>query len=713
MDTTDFDHLLFLAGTETGLQHLKELLCRPDLGLWRNHTLETCAKRYDVLKASLKKNILLSNFLDLHLFTEGLVYRRECADWFLSWVRDSVGWERFFPDVPWDNLLQSKWLAVPVILVQDKSYLRYFVIGVSDAFPSEWSWPSWAENLMDPVTREAIKRAEEACRDLYPPPDGRSLVSFPLTMDNRKIQFTGDSLGLPIALGFMSLLRGKPLPDDLAATGSVAKDGSVELIGQLHEKMNHARKCGFKVFLFPAENRFTEKTVSQELLPVKDLKSAWMFSRLYAPGNASELLMLEKMIEDPDFFIRNCHHVPRQWLTWAREQGLSRRVGKAVATSPAMFQGFVKALETCFENGNLQMGEEIARIVDAAVVERANQNTSNALFRWHTLNLAMANHRGDTKSADIWQKKAETMIKNAAVKDVEAFAAYCNYTFIGLHHNRYQFSPELPPFLKHIVKPLKEQYDARCQIIPHAVSVTLGALYGSIAQNYGFCGPEYLDQTRKYCALSKKAFGDGADEHLKGDCFRAINYQFYAEMGAGRQARAEKSILAYLELTGWQKLFDGISKFSQWQHAALARFFENVFNRPEAVEYEIWARKNKSVLMETKHPWQLWLNNLGRISRKLGRDDDAYEFFTDSLSMCLSKRMGPTVRVMGLMPLSGLKQLPEWEAFDELTVEKQIRNAAEELNKKHFADFLNKRDLNEILDVLWFQPEVLFPFTYR
>lgn len=713
MYITDFKHLEFLAETEWGLSHLKEFLYQPNLGLWRSSSPDVCSDFYDAIKRRLRHDEQLINFLDLHLFTEALVYKDRAADWFLSWVREHIHIDRFLPEIPWSKSLCGHWCAAPVLLVHERAYLRYFILGLVSV-PGEISlWPRWAERLMDESSRKGIMWAEKACRDLHPAEGNQRLIGYPLTIDNQSIQFSRDSLGLPIALGFMALLTGEPISDELAATGLVREDGAVREVGQLSKKASHARNMGFRVFFFPADNHRPSEIKYPELLPIDNLQQAWMFARLFLPGRAAELLLMESMFKDPVAFINNCHTAPLEWLVWARKNDISRGVRESISKSPELFAMFVEKLGTCLDKGDIVRGEALSKWVVHSSVDRLMDAASPAVFKWFTLNLSMANHRGNVSAADVWQEKADTMVKNASVGDAELFAAFCNHRFICLHHNRYDFSAELPPFLKRILSALEDQYGSQCELLRNATHETLGALYGSIAQNYGFCGPEYLSETRTYCHLAGKAYGDGNAPQLKAHYLRPLNYLIYACLDAGFPDEAEATLPAYLEMDDWQGLRHGLPGFSEWRHAALARFFAAAEKRKETAEYLEWALGKRGGLIEQKHPWQLWLNNMGRVSYRLGDTKSARVFFKESLELCLSATMGPTVQVMGLLPLSGLRRISAVKGLEVDALEKHIRTSAKNLNPNHFRPLLEEADLTVILDNLWARPELLFPFTYR
>lgn len=712
MYNTDFKHLQFLAETEWGLSHLKALLYKPHLGLWCSLSPETCEAFHSALKRHLENEAQLIDLLNLHLVTESLVFKDQAPEWFVSWVHEHIQVEKYLPEISWPAAVHGNWCATPVLLVHEQTYLRYFILGRVSA-PNEIPlWPNWAEPLMDAGAKRGIRRAEKACRNLCPAKDDQRFVCYPLTIFNRMNQFRQTSLGLPVALGFMALLTGKSIPGELVATGSIQEDGSVRKVGHLSRKVKHARHMGFKVSLFPIDSHRPLGIDGMELLPVDNLRQAWMFARLFTPGRAADLILMGNMLKNPRAFVNNCTGLPVPWLEWALKNGLNSGIGSSMKKSPALFGMFVEKLGTCLDKGDFARGEALAEWVDSSI-DNLKDASSPFLFKWYTLNLSVANHRGNTPVADLWQNKADAMVKNASVKDAESFATFYNHAFICQHHNRYNFHPELPPFLGRICHSLEGQYKSQCELVPDATNETLGALYGSIAQNFGFCGPEYLEETRTYCELSGKVYGCDNTPRQTANRLRPHNYLLYACLDAGRPDEAESTLLVYLEVDGLQALQADMFRFSAWHHAALARFFAIDKARNEMEKYVKWALDNKVRLIEPTHPWQLWLNNMGRVCYTLGDMKNARKFFRESLELCFSPTMGPTVQVMGLLPLSGLRRISAMEGSVADSVEMRIRALAKNLNPDHFRLLLENSDFLGTLDILWARPEVLFPFTYR
>ena len=81
-------------------------------------------------------------------------------------------------------------------------------------------------------------------------------TTFPVTVDVQLDDVGGPSAGLMFALGIIDKLEPGSLTGGLriAGTGEISSDGTVGVIGGVHQKMVGARRAGATVFLAPAGN---------------------------------------------------------------------------------------------------------------------------------------------------------------------------------------------------------------------------------------------------------------------------------------------------------------------------------------------------------------------------------------------------------------------------------------------------------------------------
>lgn len=708
----DLQHLAFLAESGRGLAHLKGLLCTPLIMPWGVLSAEGFSQVFESLRNCLEKEPGLAELLELNLVTAWLLRTESEPEWYADWVRTCI--PRYFPSMKWRDMHSGRWDVVPVFLVKDRACVRYFVVGYLDPAGTGGrlvSWPEWADPLMDQTVKTAIYSAAAASGHICPTEAGCGFYCYPLTVPNRRVQFTQGSCGLPLALGFIKLVAGESASDGLAVTGVIHEDGTVRGAARVGEKIRHAAEKGFKVFLRPAACPVASGEPGLEVLPVSSLREAWMFSVLYTPGKAKELVLTAGMLEDPRVFVNNCCSVPQEWLLWACRNNRTRFVAEGLAASPDLFARFVEQFSCCLYRGDFVRAEALGQWVSEEMVGEAGKTAPLSVFKWYVLNLSLANHRGDVADARKWEKKACAMEKDASVPDIGALAEFCNHRFIAGCHNCYHFAPDLPQFVTRILDLLEEQYRSEQKVVRNAVNKTLGALYGSIAQNFGFCGPLYLAQTRKYVRLSGEAFGGGRVPEFREDWLRQLNYLMYAELDAGDMDA--QTLQAYLEIGGWEDLWAKLPGLSPWRHAALARFLADSRETAVKREYADRTLRTETGALVQRHPWQLWLFNMGRVSRSLGDREQSINLYHKSLDLCMRPRLGPTVRVMALLPLSGLWEVGALPVAGQDGLERNIRASAQALNPVYFREFLEEPDFAASLEKIWKRPRSLFPFTYR
>ena len=245
------------------------------------------------------------------------------------------------------------------------------------------------------------------------------------------------------------------------------------------------------------------------------------------------------------------------------------------------------------------------------------------------------------------------------------------------------------------------------------VNSTLGALYGSMAQNFGFCGPRFIDQTLRCADLAEKCFAEGRFLEYREESLRPFSYATYALLDAGDVEKVTEVLCSYLDLDSLELVPEACEGFSPWGHAIVARFFAESEHPGMASRYLVDALRMKQGLVKPVHPWQLWLYNLGRIALALGRKQDAKNLFDESFELCLSQEHGPTVHLMALLPLAGLDFLGECDRVRANLVGNRLRAEAQTLNPKHFRLLVEEPDLKKILSRLREKPGALFPFSYR
>ena len=652
---------------------------------------------------------------DLFLLTRFLLSRDQAPDWTISWIEKHIEIDYHLQGIDTEQIIGNRFCAVPTTSVCGEACIRYFITGLIMERTESSLWPAWVDPLLDHGAKDAIQTAGDAAQHYVCLPPGSSLFCYPLTVANGECQFTGSSLGLSLAIGFLAVLSGTPISNRLLATGSITKTGSVNRVGNLDLKLKCARREKFSVFLQPDQDSAGFSPQDMEIIPVAELSEAWLISSLYAPGRGHELLTLLRMLKDPKAFVNNMDHVDYKWVRWASRLNKWKNVINTIADSAELLPNFVDKLGQVLKSWNLDATSELTRLVSRDLLQRMKAFSPLSAFRFCTLNLELSNHKGDVAAADKWYAEGRSLFSQALNADINACADFINNRFVS-QQNCYAFEPELPNEVAELLICLEERYAVQCAGGCFTDPV-LGRLCGTIAQNFAFCGAKYLFECEKYARRAMQAFGNGKVPENSGDYLRQFNYLVYACLDAGDKENAQKALFDYFEAETWKDLWQRTFEkdLSRWHHTALARFLsdsdllvqkENYFNKIHNL-FEKLSRKS--------HPWQLWLYNLGRIAAHLGFRDDATKMYQKSLDLCMSADFGHTVKVMALLPLKGLFELNSLKADSDIVkaAQRQIRQAAEIINSVFFSPLLSSYKLSDQLNEVARHPQKYFPFNYR
>jgi hypothetical protein len=714
MISLSLSHICFLAKDHENHEHLKEgYLYSPYCFLWESCSQEPFSRLFHELKYMLANFPHLHDLIELHLLTEYLLFRQDAPEWFAEWLRDNISIKKYFLDLQWIHLNEAAWHAAPVVFKTDKCHLRYFILGILQRKSKHPLWPEWSEPLMDRDTKKALIYAARAAISSSSIHYEGSFFCYPLAVAGSSIQFKGSSLGLPIAVGFKKLLTQSDICKDFAATGTINETGAIFQVNNVSGKIRQVSDSGFRLFLYPSGNHPTDIPSNTVALPVSNIEEAWMFLSLYGPGRERELLLMADMLEEPQKFVDNLASIPVEWIQWANRNRETALLITSVLQSEDLFKMLCSKIEGFLNKGDVRRAESILELFRHSSLQTIDTIFPLTTFKWAILNLTLANHLGNVKTAKQWDKEAGLLIKQVRKSDVNSYIDYCNHNFINLYHNHYIFQSELPGYIQKIIGFLEEEYKNQCNF-GSKVNKTLGKLYGTIAQNFGFCGPDYLRDTEKYVDLSQAAFGNGDIPELADNYRRPLNYLAYAYTDSSLFNKAEKTILRYMGTDNWDNLWEELFTISEWHHALIARFFAENRKHVKSRDYFAWATENRErIVTSRKHPWQLWLYNLGRIACASDYMKLSFECFMKSLDYCLSKFNGPTVRVMALLPLSGLWRIGE---LKKVGVEKTIQlvlKYAKSLNYNYFTTLFDEKGKENILKKLWENPGMLFPFTYH
>jgi hypothetical protein len=330
----------------------------------------------------------------------------------------------------------------------------------------------------------------------------------------------------------------------------------------------------------------------------------------------------------------------------------------------------------------------------------------------------MANHSGNVEDAKKWTEKSKKLM-HEAVRTPEGrilLKWLSNHEFVDNRHNHFDFRPEIPEGLPELIKKAEKIFSIETDGHVGAAEPSLAAIYGTIAQNYGFCGPLFLQETFGYSKKAIERFGGmyGADmpENYREDCLRQYSYITYACLDAGDFENAKKHLLLYFACASLEQVSQIFSSFSEWHHALFSRFIADTQNSSLFCTYIHFLMDKASSITSENHPWQLWYFNMARCAWLEKKLDQAKNFAIESLTLCENKGPGNTISVMGLLPLSFLYANrmiyePVKEKFDLFS------ETALKINPNFFKCSEKNKSMESILECVHKTPQQFFPFSYR
>ena len=703
-----FEHLLFLVRSGDHAP-LRMTLGKPLVSTLQKKledpTLEKTLFRLDEAIASAPA---LRFLLHLNLVSVALILGKEAPAALYRFLETRAPRERFLPA---EALGAQIWTAVPVAeAIRSHAAVRFWILGWTPHLPGTIQFPCWAEEVVESETRQAIVNAALAALEINICKRNGGFVVFPLCTQEKKKCISGRSLGLPLGMGFSALLNGiTTFPLTVVATGALEACGKVRRVGMLDSKAEcFSELTGVKAFLYPSENDPPREYPPLEMISVSTLEDALLVQSLYLPGEGARLAEYGRLLRDPEAFVRGCANFPAAWIKWAVLNGHHSRIAEATLSLQHLFEELISRLTTSLKAWDLERSSALASLLDPQLVENVSGSLPLCAFRWFVLNLSLCNHQGEVESARSFAQKAESLIDTIERISPNDAAYYFARQMVA-EHNCFQFVPHLSPGLKRTLDLLEKRYASTFPSAGKGFDRALGSLYGTIGQNFAFCGPSFVNKALEYFSKARRVLGEGTVPEYMAEWKRQLHYAAFACLDAGRWEEAEDLICRYLDVPSVSILDpQGISISSPWPHNLLVRFLADVFPEEPSDRYLEWAVGHVEMPPNRTHPWQLWTYNVGRLAARAGRHETARLFFRRSLDLCLASES--TVRVMALLPLNGLVALGEpIKTFYE--VERELRELARSLNPKHFSPFLDETPLGDPLSEE--RLAVLFPFTYR
>jgi len=682
----------------------------------------------------------LFHLLQVSILSSFLLSQDQPDDRIKHWLIKNLDTERILSKIDLDEAFSFKWQTVPLISVGDgDSRINYFMIGTGkNDYLKAITWPEWFGKCIDDDAQQAVHDAVEIAERT----SGRSSrwYLFGLVPLVPRI-IRGRSLALPLALAARALLENKTACPGYIATGDLNMEhgaANVEPVRDIPLKWNEAKGNGFTLFLYPQGNvPGTNLPDDIKSIPVANFENCWMWATLYSQNRLESLRSLEVALQSPETFVAMSEHLDVDCLKWCADSKLVRQYLQTISKDIYQIDNLGRKLKNRYDQarGNYELVAAMTALFDSsdsiAVFGKISPVTA---LLWCSTHLALANHGGDLKKSGYWFQQG-MKYHDSALKEAEGRSIVTQFVIrsssINQRHNQYDFRPSLPEIFMKLV----HQHEKINQAMGCTVDYRLGTIYGTIAQNFAFCGPNFLGQTKKYISQAQVAFGGGTVPKLKNAWIIQFSYLYFAliECGEPFYSDAKDVLCRYLEIKNAHTPIENIpdkaftinGKPNGFPLFAILRGLTDMPESFSPAERKRLAKRIFQIIDELKiesflnntdqiHPWQLIAYNAGRLAIQLKDLQRAYQAFKKSITLC---RYGEdTINAMALLPLSQIWQTGEMDKDLEkncLDVLKRIRESAFTALPSHFKVLTDTHNVADALERVFRNPEKFFPYNYR
>ncbi len=709
------EELAAWAGTQSFFPLWNRVCLSPHPDLWpRNKDLEDCLS---LIAGSLpEEELFLLHALCLSSLALTTAPDPDIVAALQAWTSPQV----IGLPLSWPELMESIWQRIPVLVANEHSgraSLIWTLVGQRSPRPSS-IMPGWAETCLDAKARAAVHTAAA----LESPSSGAGFFFWPIIKFHQPgIHIRGSSLGLPVLLGFHTLTTHTPAPS-LAATGGLHSSGGLLPPAHMEAKARAAEAANIRGLIVP----ITESTPSlpsikngPKVLSVPDLSTARSLWRLYAPGQGRALIQALQTEQSPYQLLSSLLCLSQPAVSHVEhEYGVINSAIRSLFTSQDM-PGLSQILDLlCPHIDAPQVNQALIQaVLDSIYIQDMDDvyvQSPELCLRICRLQLMRCRHQGRVTAWEAWKEWMDThnLEEEIACSDQGEvkLIMFQAERMVQDQHNRFVFDPailhSLGPEVQETLAGEEKRFHHRLQLGRPAVHRALGCLYGTLAQHFGFCGPDYLEQCRKYVHQAQLAFGQGQRADSRPDWLREFSYLVYAYLDAGESGKAHEALQAYLECSELEH-FEPETE-NPFQHAAFVRFLADSGRSLPSEYIHYWTCRWDQI--PNAHPWQLWAVNFGRLMPDKDQQKVCWE---TAVSICKAIP-GETTKAMLLVPLS----LLDYHGLAPKTwLEKETREAMDtiysSLHNEHFAVILEMRTWRDILFQTRHHLPALFPFAYR
>ena len=552
---------------------------------------------------------------------------------------------------------------------------------------------------------------------------GRFLCRFPCV----STPIAGTSLGLPVFLALGCAANDLPLPTTLLATGEVTSSGRLRPVSHVDRKMclNMGHGMGYDM-IAPVENCHGFSADFRDRIHLfENIDDAWCFweatARGHSPRRISGLLQGLKAPERLFPLLDKAFSHELDLITVPERERILR---DALSASPSPGDGLLQLLTAIVDSRSKEHREVrslLVRLFDEPLVCRVARSHPAVAWRLCMLHIRDCNHAGKSEQARHWFDLSRQWISGLKEADITEEMVSHALAVVGLSHNTYNFREDpyrvVDPGFKALFDEVLRGYERRRGRGGPRRSTALGSWYGTLAQHHAFRGEweaaeEHLDKALSYF--------EGDEDNLAQD----YSYRFFV-----RLETEKPDVLQYLLLCLGIEHLDGtvcdhISNLRAtrrpWALFVLVRFltagngarYPHVLSGLETLFREWDEHGTLLGHAVEKHPWQLIFYNLGFLLPSRESQARAWEH---SARICLNPELGPTVRVMALLPYSALYEHGHALPPDIPSIVEEIRSAIRHsiLDEGHFQTILDAPDWVGVLERTAAERRSLFPFNYR
>lgn len=604
-----------------------------------------------------------------------------------------------------EMLLNTHWLCLPILTCQGTTAsITWLLLGRA---PGQRGYSFIGNPQPEASSRESAAAALAAIEHLATASDDGFLAMLLQHPDDPPL--TGGSLGLPLALGMLLADQGKQWPQDVYASGGLSVDGRIHPVRC--EDLKYGRVVhDMKMLLYP-ETGLIETIADAKVVRCAELQQAlFALDCIQRKADGADVVHYRACLANPSLFLSQFKSLPMGLLNFAAGRELLVRIQKE---RRQLLPALARCLAACAD-----APERAARIADLfdveeiAVIAKQESDEALAAHRWCVARIACANRGGAVADGQVWIDLAHDLAERMGGGKRSDCA---NHGFVTTRFNRYDFRPEPPDDFSQYFKVEQQIYQ-----IDQRDNRALGAMYGTLAQNYGFCGLAYQQQFDECIHLAEAAFGR---EHRREN-LRLLAYQIYSRMDGCQYQEAFELLNRYLALpagSGSQQWIETVlcqqrqpTEHSPFQATIICRLLAELVSAGTFEAQPDWFRSLATILpSRLSHPWQLSACNLGQLLLAAGQRDQGVALLHRSAEACLSG--GITMVPMALLPLAALQRFSPGNAGVLVSCSNVLQKirASSVLHQPHFQPLMDLIAPEQALGAVLANPGRYFPFSYR